>query len=171
MLEERILSKFLPPQFDQLESFIAPDFYAPWVVDDDDASMKWQMKRFKHLQETKRTWLSIHMHAYDVNTEHDERQYQHALAQFEGRHGMALSQSLRAYLDHRYDRQRQDLYAHMAFVRRTLMRRRRQRQRLARTQPVVGVSPEVIFDDPRHILTSDEREYLSRGRFVAKGQP
>ena len=156
--------KFLPPHFDQLDSFIAPDFYAPLIGDDDDdaAAVKWQMKRFKHLQETKRTWLAIHMQAHEANMAYMECHYQQELNQFERQQGIALSQPLKAYLDHRHDRRRDDLSMAMTHVRRTLLRRRRTRSLLAIKQ-VVGVSPEVIFDDPRHVLNAVEREYLSRG--------
>jgi len=62
MLEQRILSSFLPEEFDQLQNFITTDFYSPTM--DDEHSVKYQLKSVKIVQESKRIWLDIYLQAY-----------------------------------------------------------------------------------------------------------
>ncbi|CAF2050155.1 unnamed protein product, partial [Rotaria magnacalcarata] len=79
LFEQRILSKLLSSNFDQLDTLIASDFYTP--VLEDQFSLNYKLKRSKILQETKRTWLDMLMESHDVKMKECNRQYQEELTQ------------------------------------------------------------------------------------------
>ncbi|CAF2261936.1 unnamed protein product, partial [Rotaria magnacalcarata] len=108
LFEQRILSKLLPSNFDQLDTLIASDFYTP--VLEDQYSLNYKLKRSKILQETKRTWLDILMESYDVKMKECNRQYQEELTQLEleiSKHqkhhhdASVLFRTVQAYIKHR----------------------------------------------------------------------
>jgi hypothetical protein len=73
MLNERILHQFLPPNFDQLEQYMAQDFYWPSIADHTLLEMK--NKRRKILQQGKRILLNMYAYAYKFKINDYEQQY------------------------------------------------------------------------------------------------
>ena len=176
MLEQRVLLKFLPKHFDQLEHFITSKlFYSP-VVDDDDASVKYQLKHLKILQESKRIWLDIYLRAYMLKIQQYDRDYQHELVQLEQclTHSIHRSsesapfQSVQTYMNHRSHRLKQEIYLQMNYFHLKLTRRRHRHPRSCHTKQLIGVSPEVILDvhHRHHNLNAVECEYLSRRKMI-----
>ncbi|CAF4475628.1 unnamed protein product, partial [Rotaria magnacalcarata] len=64
MLEMRVLCKFLPKNFDQLEQFIAPMIYS--ALNNDQKMIEVRNKRYKTIQEAKRIWLNVFLKSYEV---------------------------------------------------------------------------------------------------------
>ena len=81
MLEQRILSKFLPENFDQLQAFVCVDCYTPSIAN--DCAVRYRLKKLKILQESKRSWLDMHLRAYVLKIEEQDRYYQSELVQLE----------------------------------------------------------------------------------------
>ncbi|CAF5184021.1 unnamed protein product, partial [Rotaria magnacalcarata] len=79
MLRMRILDKFLPEHFDDLEHFIAPNIYSPVISN--TIAIQFKNKRYKIIQEAKRSWLNIILHAYEIKIQEYDRQYQYELIQ------------------------------------------------------------------------------------------
>ncbi|CAF3385539.1 unnamed protein product [Rotaria socialis] len=137
LLEQRILSKLLPSNFDQLDTLIASDFYTP--VLEDQYSLNYKLKRSKILQETKRTWLDILMESYDVKMKECNRQYQEELTQLEldiSKHqqhhhdARVLCRTVQVYIKHRTIQIKKDTFQQMnSFHGKLSRRRRRQRSK------------------------------------------
>ncbi|CAF4886085.1 unnamed protein product, partial [Rotaria magnacalcarata] len=167
LLEQRILSKLLPSNFDQLDTLIASDFYTP--VLEDQYSLNYKLKRSKILQETKRTWLDILMESYDVKMKECNRQYQEELTQLEldiskyqqhHHDARVLCRTVQVYIKHRTIQIKKDTFQQMNNFHGKLSRRRRQRSKKAKQ--TIGVSPEVILNVNDHSLAMIGHEYLSR---------
>lgn len=168
MLEQRILSKFLPENFDQLQTFVGVDCYTPSI--NNDCAVRYRLKKLKILQESKRSWLDIHLRAYVLKIEAQDRYYQSALVQLEqsmnasvNRGETSLFQALQLYMTQRCHRLKEAAYLQMNSFRARLTRRR---QLSFKSKHMVGVSSQVMLDvDPRHhTLNALECEYLSRGK-------
>ncbi|CAM4974414.1 unnamed protein product [Rotaria socialis] len=171
LLEQRILSKLLPSNFDQLDTLIASDFYTP--VLEDQYSLNYKLKRSKILQETKRTWLDILMESYDVKMKECNRQYQEELTQLEldiSKHqqhhhdARVLCRTVQVYIKHRTIQIKKDTFQQMNNFHGKLSRRR---QRSKKAKQTIGVSPEVILNVNDHSLAMIGHEYLSRhGNYI-----
>ncbi|CAF2080634.1 unnamed protein product, partial [Rotaria magnacalcarata] len=171
LFEQRILSKLLPSNFDQLDTLIASDFYTP--VLEDQYSLNYKLKRSKILQETKRTWLDILMESYDVKMKECNRQYQEELTQLEleipkhQKHhhdASVLFRTVQAYIKHRTIQIKRDTFQQMDSFHGKLTRRR---QRCKKAKQTIGVSPEVILNVNDHSLAVIGHEYLSRnGKYI-----
>jgi len=166
MFEQRILSKFLPENFDQLQNFITSNFYSPIV--NDDSVVKYQLKHIKFLQESKRIWLDIYLRAYILKIRQYDQQYQYELVQLKQRFNNSTEtpsrfQSIETCMTQRRNRLKQEIYLQMKYFHVKLTRRR---QYSSKTKQMIGVSPEVILDVHHryHDLNAVEREYLSRSK-------
>ncbi|CAF4890970.1 unnamed protein product, partial [Rotaria socialis] len=118
MLRMRILDKFLPQHFDDLEHFIAPNIYSPVISN--TIAIQFKNKHYKIIQEAKRSWLNITLHAYEIKIQEYDRQYQYELVQLKSRllNSMTLNgesmfhhlneyansrtKKLKAYIHHRF---------------------------------------------------------------------
>jgi hypothetical protein len=166
MLEQRIFCQFLPPNFDQLESFIAPDLYCPVI--NDRFGVEFKKKRKRILQQAKRTWLEIHAHAYEIKILEYEHQYQQALNKFELQfstntnlvNGISLFESVKTDLIHRKNRIIRQIKLKMSFFRAKLLRHY---QRSSFAKKTIGVSPEVTVDAIHNPLNTVELAQLSNG--------
>ncbi|CAF4885313.1 unnamed protein product, partial [Rotaria socialis] len=58
----RVLCKFLPKNFDQLEEFITPMIYSP--LNNDQKTIEVRNKRYKTIQEAKRICLNVFLNSY-----------------------------------------------------------------------------------------------------------
>ena len=168
MLEQRILAKILPENFDQLQLFITSDLVSP-IIADDSSSVKYQLKYLKILQEAKRNWLEIYVWVYILKIQEYDRHSQQEFVRLEQclSHSTEITdilQSVQAYMNHRKSRLQEEIYLQMNYYHTTLVRRR---QRSSLVQQMIGVSPEVILDvhHHHHDLNALEYEYLSRGDY------
>ena len=80
-LQTRISIEYLPQNFDQLENFLSSDLYIPIIKD--HLAVEFKQKRYKIIQEAKRTWLNLYIQAYQIKIQEYEHQYQQDLNQFE----------------------------------------------------------------------------------------
>lgn len=167
-LELCVSIQFLPKYFDQLETFVAPNFYRPVVTN--SIAMEYKQKRCKILQEVKRKWLMMKFEHYEKQYEHYHIQYQKHLQELESYCSTRLytigSQTLYhlflAYIKHHSERLQQEFfYEKLRFYRKKLQRLHRQRSK--DEKKMISVSPSVLFEIHRHPFTVKEMSYLSRG--------
>ena len=109
--ETRISCQCLPPNFLNLENFIAPDLYASLIHD--PIALEFQHRRDKMIREAKRSWVNNYVHLDEILLQNYEQQYQRDLHQFEQNHSnnvhpmndngttTTLFQPFTAYMDHR----------------------------------------------------------------------
>ncbi|CAF2158127.1 unnamed protein product [Rotaria magnacalcarata] len=81
MLEMRVLCKFLPKNFDQLERFITTMIYSP--LNNDQKMIEVRNKRYKTIQEAKRIWLNVFLNAYEVQLQEYDQQYENEFLQLQ----------------------------------------------------------------------------------------
>ena len=130
-LETRVSLEFLPENFDDIEYFIAPDLYSPIVKD--QTGLEFKQKRYKIIQEAKRTWLNIFLDAYEIQYQDCEHQCLEELHQFQlissnntQRNGITLFDSFLTYINYRTSRIKQQIYYEKTPIfRRKLLRLRR----------------------------------------------
>ena len=170
MLERRILSKFLPENFDQLEQFISIDFCSSMISR--SSTVNYRLKQLKIIQESKRSWLDIYLRACIWKIQEHDQHYQSEVVQLEqglnnsgSRPETNLLPSLHLYMAQRCHRLKEEIYLQMTYFHATL---RRRRQLSAVSKHMVGVSSQVMLDvHPRHHDLNDiECEYLSRGNMT-----
>jgi hypothetical protein len=84
MLEQRIICKLLPRNFDSLDQLIIsphPRLYKPLVQD--ITSIEFKIQQQKIIQQVKRTWLNIYYNAYEIKIQEYEEQYKENLRLFQ----------------------------------------------------------------------------------------
>ena len=165
-LQTRISIEYLPQNFDQLENFLSSDLYFPIIKD--HLAVEFKQKRYKIIQEAKRTWLNLYIQAYQIKIQEYEHQYQQDLNQFELKNinhmhinEKSLLDSFNDYIDYRINRIKQDIYFEKlpSYHKQVL----RKRQCLRWPKKMVTVNPTVILDILYHPFTSTQLAYLSRG--------
>lgn len=160
-----------------METFIAPDLYAPAV--NDPLALEFQHQRDKIIREVKRSWLYNYVVLYEIILQNYEQHYQRDLHQFERNtsntihlmndHGTTtqstLFQSFTAYMDHRMNRIKREICNEKIPLYRSKLLGTRRQQLWSTTnhRSTVNVSPQVIIDLIRHPFNADELAYLSRG--------
>ena len=154
------------------ENFIAPDLYTPLI--NDPIALEFQHQREKIIREAKRSWLYNYVCLYEIRLQNYEQHYQRDLHQFQlntsssdlmmNDHGTTttLFHSFTAYMDHRINRIKHEIYFEKIPRYRSKLLRI---QRLSSTnhRKLVDVSPQVIIDLIQHPFNADELAYLSRG--------
>lgn len=170
-LETRVSINFLPRNFDKLECFIAFDHYFPLIKD--NIAVEFKQKRYKIIQEAKRTCLNIHVKAYESKIQQFEDQYQRELYQFQfmnsnpssmnnGTTATTLYNSFINYINYRTNRMKQEsFYERIPVYRKQLLRQ--YRRGLGSKKKMVSVYPNVIVDLIYHPFTATQLSYLSRG--------
>ncbi|CAF4782486.1 unnamed protein product, partial [Rotaria sp. Silwood2] len=165
-LQTRISIQYLPRNFDKLERFIASDHDLPLIKD--TIAVEFKQKRYKIIQDAKRTWLNMYIEAYVSKIQEYEHQYQRDLNEFELTHindmcinEKSLFRSFVDYINHRTNRMLQEIYCEkLPPYRKQLVR---VRERLKWPKKMVTVFPTVIFDILYHPFTPTQLAYLSRG--------
>jgi hypothetical protein len=149
MLEIRILCKFLPKNFDDLENFIVPITYAP--LNNDRKAIEVNNKRYKIIQEGKRIWLNFIFHVYEITIKEYEIRYQTEFVKLETKllnnttttiitnNGLSLFDHIKEYLNYRTNKLIKDIYVEMSSYRGILLQNR---QRSSSSKVTIGVSPE-----------------------------
>ena len=160
-LESSVSTGILPAQFDQLETFVAPQFYRPLIKN--SIGMQFKQKRCRILQEVKRQWLSRMFQDYEQQYEQCHRQYQQRLQRLESHCSTRLYQSYVSYIQHHIVRLQEEFFHQtLRLHRKKLQRQFRQRSKEAKQ--LIGVSPVVMIDLFHHPFTTNEMAYLSRGK-------
>jgi len=148
MLEIRILNNFLPQNFDQLETVLRCINYSP--LNNDQKSIQIKNKRYKIIQETKRTWLNIFLNIYEHQLQKYEHLYEYEFKQLETQlsnsitiDGISLLNKMKEYIAYRTKRLKQDITEKISSSRGIQLQNR---QRSKTTQNMIGVSPEPYLD-------------------------
>ena len=170
MLEVRIHCQFLPKTFDHLENFVSPSTYSP--LNNDQKCIRVKNKRFKIIQEAKRTWLNYLLNAYEVKIQEYEQEYQNEVIQLETQlleniiaDGSALWNHVRDYIHCRTNRLKKETLDAMPSFRGLLLQNR---QRSSSTKNTVGVCPEPYLDLISNPFDKRQWAYLCRGKRQAE---
>jgi predicted DNA-binding protein YlxM (UPF0122 family) len=167
MLNERVLHQFLPPNSDQLEEYIAQNYYWPPIADHTLPEMK--TKRRKLLQQIKRTLLNMYMYAYRFKINDYQQQYEQLLDEIEFNFAsntiiineQSLFNTIKVYMIHRTNRIKQEIYHKIKDFRQIITRRR---QRSSTAKKTIDVSSQVTINVLHHTLNDDELAPLSLGK-------
>ncbi|CAF5005094.1 unnamed protein product, partial [Rotaria magnacalcarata] len=115
MLEMRILCKFLPQNFDQLQYFITPITYSP--LNNNQKAVQVKNKCYKIILEAKRSWLNIFFYACEIKMQAYDSQYQNTFLQLESQsivtnnvNDSSISNQIKEYLIYRTNKLKQDIY-------------------------------------------------------------
>ncbi|CAF2152106.1 unnamed protein product, partial [Rotaria magnacalcarata] len=145
MLRMRILDKFLPQHFDDLEHFIAPNIYSPVISN--TIAIQFKNKRYKIIQEAKRSWLNVILHAYEIKIQEYDRQYQYELIQLKSQllksmtlNGESMFHHLNEYANSRTKKLKMDIHHRVSSYRKILLQNRQ--RSLSSTKNIIGVCPE-----------------------------
>jgi len=166
MLEIRILCKFLPPNFDHLQNFITPITYVP--LNNEQKTIQLNNKRYKMIQEAKRTWLHIFLTVYEIKLQEYDQQYQEVLTQLKSLllhntsvYGVSLFNQINQYIIYRTNQLKQDIANKMSAFRRKLLLNR---QRSSSTKIMISVSPEPYLDLISNPFNTLQWHHLSLGK-------
>jgi hypothetical protein len=170
MFETRILCKFLPPNFDHLESLIAPNI-GPSTLDN-QSTIQLANKRYKIIQEAKRLWLDVFLNVYEIQIEEYERTYENEFVQFQSQllftnttiNRTCVINDICEYITYQTNKFKQDIYRQILSYRRTLVQRRQHSKLAKRT---VGVSPEPYLDLLSNPFNQREWNYLALGNIFS----
>ncbi|CAF2831392.1 unnamed protein product [Rotaria sp. Silwood2] len=165
MLEQRILCKLLPCNFDSLDRLIQSRVYTPLMHDISYIEFKNQSDRI--IQQVKRTWLNIYCKAYEMKIQEYEEQYKENLHLFQLRFECKNNvdrifrlDSIKIYLNNRKQRMIKEIFINMSAYRRKLLN---YRKRLSKAKKTVDVSPQPIFYLLYNPFNDQERDYLCKG--------
>lgn len=168
MLQMRILSKFLPQNYDQLENFVAPVTYLP--LNNDQKGIQVKNQRYKMIQEAKRLWLNTSLNVYEIKLQQYEEEYRYALTQFESQlsnnntvNGASLLKEIQEYLNGRTEKLKKNIYKKLSALRGRLLQNR---QRSSATKNAIGVSPEPYLDLISNPFNTRQWNQLSLGKIV-----
>jgi len=167
MLEMRILCKFLPQNFDHLENLIAPINYLP-LKSNTQNSIQIKNKRYKLIQEAKRTWLNISFYVYQYQIQKYEQQYENEFKQLERQllksvtiDGSSVFNKITEYMTYLTHRLKQDISDKISSSRGILIQNR---QRSSSAKNMIGVSPEPYLDLIDNPFNTLEWNQLSLGK-------
>ncbi len=168
MLQMRILCKFLPQNFDDLENFIAPINYFP--LDNTQSSIQIKNNRYKIIQEAKRTWLNISFNVYDYKIQKYEPQYENELKQLQIQllnsytiDSSCVFNMIKDYMTYRTTRLIQDISDKILSSRGILLQNH---QRSSSAKKFIGVSPESYLDLISNPFNTIQWNQLSLGRIL-----
>ncbi|CAM4898206.1 unnamed protein product [Rotaria socialis] len=167
ILEMRILCKFLPQNFDQLQYFITPITYSP--LNNNQKVVQVKNKCYKIIQEAKRLWLNILLNACEIKIQAYDSQYQNIFLQLESQsivtnnvNDSSISNQIKEYLIYRTNELKQDIYKKVAKSR-AIVPQIRQHSSSSRKQKIIGVSPEPYIDLMSHQFIKRQWNHLSLG--------
>ena len=165
MLEMRVLYKFLPKNFDQLEEFIAPMIYSP--LNNDQKMIEVRNKRYKTIQEAKRIWLNVFLNSYEVQLQEYDQQYENEFLQLQSHllnnnniNGSSIYEQMQQHMNCQTNKLKQQVSMKIKSLRGILIKNRR---RSSSTKNTVGVWPEPYLDLLTNVFNRYEWNYLSLG--------
>ncbi|CAF1430022.1 unnamed protein product [Adineta steineri] len=169
MLEQRIICKLLPQNFDSIDNLIKPHLYTPLIHD--MTSIEFKIQQSKIIQQIKRTWLNIYFNAYEKKIQEYEEQYIEKLhniqLRFECKNNVNRIfhlNSIKTYLTNRKQRMIQQIYIDMSDYRKKLLN---YRKRSSKAKKTIDVSPKPIFYLLFNPFNDQERDYLCKGTFIS----
>ncbi|CAF4114993.1 unnamed protein product [Rotaria magnacalcarata] len=165
MLEMRVLYKFLPKNFDQLERFIAPMIYLP--LNNDQKMIEVRNKRYKTIQEAKRIWLNVFLKSCEVQLQEYDQQYENEFLQLQSHlhdnvnmNGSCVYEQIQQHMNYQTNKLKQQVSIKIQSLRGILIRNRR---RSSSAKNTVGVWPEPYLDLLKNVFNRHEWNYLSFG--------
>ena len=165
MLEMRVLYKFLPKNFDQLEEFIAPIIYSP--LNNDLKMIEVRNKRYKTIQEAKRIWLNLFLNSHEVQLQEYDQQYENEFLQLQSHllnnnniNGSSIYEQIQQHMNCQTNKLKQQVSMKIKSLRGILIKNRR---RSSSTKNTVGVWPEPYLDLLTNVFNRYEWNYLSLG--------
>ncbi|CAF1382181.1 unnamed protein product, partial [Rotaria magnacalcarata] len=130
MLEMRVLCKFLPKNFDQLEEFIAPMIYSP--LNNDQKMIEVRNKRYKTIQEAKRIWLNVFLNSYEVQLQEYDQQYENEFLQLQSHlldnvniSGSCVYEQIQQHMNYQSNKLKQQVSMKIRSLRGILIKNRR----------------------------------------------
>lgn len=165
MLEMRILCKFLPEDCDRLEHSVASLSYTP--MNKDQRAIDFRNQRYKIIQQAKRAWLNVTLHAYEVKLQEHEQRYQNGFNQLKStlshtsvdQHGSALN-SIEIYLNEQVHQLKQTSHNQVLSARHRLIQNR---QRTSSNGTILP-SPVPYLDLVENPFSQREWNYLCLGK-------
>ena len=161
MLEMRVLYKFLPKNFDQLEEFIAPMIYSP--LNNDQKMIEVRNKRYKTIQEAKRIWLNLFLNSYEVQLQEYDQQYENEFVQLESHlvnniniNGSCAYEQIQKHMNCQTNKLKQQVSMKIRSLREILIKNRR---RSSSAKNTVGVWPEPYLDILTNVFNRHEWNY------------
>ncbi len=161
----RILCKILPPHFDQFEDFTGSINYLPAVNDchnnnNIQRTIQIKNKRYKIIQEAKRTLLNISFNVYECQILKYDQQYENTFKLLEIQllqsitsiNGSSIVNTIKEYMTYFTNRLKQEICDQISTSRGILLQNR---QRSSLVKNMIGVSPETyldLIDNPFHTL-------------------
>ncbi|CAF1509075.1 unnamed protein product, partial [Rotaria sordida] len=132
-----------------LENFIEHINYLP--LNNTQNSIEIKNKRYKLIQEAKRTWLNIFFNVYEYKLQKYEQQYENEFKELEiqlfniniTNDGVSILNKFKKYITYRTNRLKQDISNKISSSRGILLQNRH-RSSLAKN--MIGVSPEPYLD-------------------------
>ncbi|CAF1563796.1 unnamed protein product, partial [Rotaria magnacalcarata] len=165
MLEMRVLCKFLPKNFDQLEEFIAPMIYSP--LNNDQKMIEVRNKRYKTIQEAKRICLNVFLNSYEVQLQEYDQQYENEFLQLESHllnniniNGSCVYQQIQQHMNYQTNKLKRQVSIKIRSLRGILIKNRR---RSSSAKNTIGVWPEPYIDLLTNVFNRYEWNYLSFG--------
>ncbi|CAF4170344.1 unnamed protein product, partial [Rotaria magnacalcarata] len=123
-----------------------PITYSP--LNNNQKAVQVKNKRYKIIQEAKRSWLNIFFNACEIKIQAYDSQYQNTFLQLESQsivtnnfNDSSISNQIKEYLIYRTNKLKQDIYKKVAKSR-AIVLQIRQHSSSSRKQKIIGVSPE-----------------------------
>lgn len=166
-LEIRISMQCLPKELNHIENTITSIQYRSPLQN--SLTIQFQHEKYKIIKEAKRNCLNLFFHAYEIQYQHYENQYQQNFKEFESKtnidnNGTILLESFLTYINYRINRLKQVIYHEkLPVFRRKLRRQRQHLKQNGKFYKQIQVSPHVILDLHQHPFTTAELKYLARG--------
>lgn len=163
-LEARIRCQHLPIMFDRLESIVDRIAYEP--LNDESLLIAMKNKRYRSIQELKRTWLNLLFKHYEDQVQQYDQQYRQELRALElslihqQQHSSKRMQHLQEYLQDQTRCLQQTIYRRLREIQRKVHHNRRSQ---SSSRISVGVSPEPYLALANNPFTKNEWKYLSLG--------
>jgi hypothetical protein len=170
MLETRVLHKFLPHNFDQLQNFISPITYVP--LNNEQKTIQCNNKHYQIIQAAKRIWLDIFFSAHEIKLQKYDEQYQEVLLQLDSLllsntriDNRTLFNQINQYMTYRTKQLQKEICHKMSSFRGKVLHHR---QCSAVTKTSIDVAPEPFLDRISNPFNKREWNYLSLGKILLR---
>ena len=167
MLEQRIICRVLPRNFNLLDNIIKLHLYKPLIQD--FTSIEFKNQTYKIIQQLKRTWLNIYFNGYEIKIHGYEYEYQENLHQFQMQfecyrniNRIAAVNTIKTFLKNRKQRLLEQIYEDMRDFRKNLLTYRR---RSTKAKNRIDVCPQPVYYLLYNPFSHQERDYLAKGRY------
>lgn len=170
MLEIRIVCKFLSPNFNHLQNFMAPMNYLP--LNNDKKTIEIKNKHYKIIQDGKRIWLNYLLNIYEIKIKDYELQYQNEYLKLKSyllknytTDNTSYLKQIQEYINYRILNLKNDIYDKMSSFRKIILQNR-QRSSIKSTKNTIGVWPEPYVDLISNPFNTRQWNYLLLGKTI-----